>query len=820
MGEVNGWRRLAVLCALSAAAVAGPLLDLYGRNPEVFVANRTSPWEMVLFGLLIALLVPVFGVSVIALARLVGNGLAGVVYSTLVLILAMAAGLVVARQVAADHMVLTLGVVAGVVGLVVVLHRWASGFLVLAGLALPITVVFFVAVSPASALIWAEPEEPPATGLVGRPAPIVMIQLDEMPLASIMEMDGTVNEKLFSNFARLAEEGTWYRNALSNSIATTQSVPAILTGRLGARGLSPTALDHPDNLFTLLGSDYEMHVIEWVADMCPDDICPDYAGRAPARFSSLLADVGVVYMHLSLPAPAREGLPSIDNSWKGFLGQGDDGAGTRVPIDGLPVPAPPTRVQWIDWIQRLANGIAPDTGRPVLSYAHVQAPHVPWVTNPSGTHYVRPEDYSEVEGVSGDGRWTSDPRSAQLGFQRHLYQVGMLDTMLGRLFEQLDESGTWDETMVVVIADHGASFVPGQHRRWPYEDNRDDLYRVPMFVKYPGQTAGVTVDEPVFGIDLLPTMAEVLDIRTKLVFDGMSLFDVAGTDRPHQPIWWCCSRDSASTDIEVLFAQVERNHGWIPDQESWLGVAGIGLNATLIGEETSQLAVVSDESFSWYLELGGDIVTGAGPRGVTQTYLQGRVVMPAGEIPPELLVSVNGRIAGMGQLVPDAADGATFRALIAEELVVPGPNQLDLLILDAGGVWHAGVNTDLSVDLVTNDGRLLEIHPEGSRRLQVDNAGLVDDTWVILGWAADVNRKQTPDVVYVFAGSELLAWGPPNVDNANVVRWFGSEQLLRSGFEFEVPAASMPPGVAQVTVVAEFGDYAIGDEARLDLSEG
>ena len=44
-------------------------------------------------------------------------------------------------------------------------------------------------------------------------------------------------------------EGTWYRNAFSDSIATTQSVPAILTGKLGEKGLSPSSVDHPENLF-------------------------------------------------------------------------------------------------------------------------------------------------------------------------------------------------------------------------------------------------------------------------------------------------------------------------------------------------------------------------------------------------------------------------------------------------------------------------------------------------------------------------------------------------------------------------------------------
>jgi hypothetical protein len=59
----------------------------------------------------------------------------------------------------------------------------------------------------------------------------------------------------------------------------------------------------------------------------------------------------------------------------------------------------------------------------------------------------------------------------------------------------------------------------------------------------------------------------------------------------------------------------------------------------------------------------------------------------------------------------------------------------------------------------------------------------------------------------------LLASGPPNVDNTNVVRWFESEDLLRSGFSFEVEADAIPDEVDRLLVVAEFGDEAVADPA-------
>ncbi|HIE21112.1 MAG TPA: hypothetical protein EYP73_00765 [Acidimicrobiia bacterium] len=650
---------------------------------------------------------------------------------------------------------------------------------------------------------------------VADPVPLVLIVLDELPTASLMKRDGTVNEALFPNFARLAAEGTWYRNALSNSIATTQSVPAILTGRLGSKDLSPSAVDYPDTLFRLLDGSYEMHVIEWVTELCPQEVCPDFADRAPVRFASLLMDAGVVYGHLTLPPVARERLPSIDNAWRGFLGQADtpEPAGD-VEVPGLPVPPDEDRSPWVGYLQRIINGIYKDAP-PTLSFAHLQAPHVPWNINPSGSHYARPEEYTEVEGVA-NGYWVADPEPARLGFQRHLYQLGFLDTMMGRLFDQLEDAGAWEEAMVIVVADHGASFVPGQHRRWPYEENRADLYRVPLFVKYPHQTEGEVVDAPAFGIDIVPTIVDVLGVETDWEFDGVSLRQVEGTDRPHEATFWCCNPEGVSTDLGVLFDQVERNYSWIPDQSSWLGVAGVGAYADLVGQPVSGLPIEATPDLRWTLDLGTGLVEVDRGSGFVQTLITGRVELPVDVTSNEVLLVVNGRVAGVGYLVRDSSNGGVIRGLIAEELVSDGPNEVDVLVpRTSGSGFCSGIAADVTLELLTDDGRPLNLRREGGRRIEVNEVFREGDTWIVEGWAADVVAKEPPDRIYVFAGETLVAFGPPNVDSADVVRWFGSESLLRSGFTFSIDISQLPPDLEQVTVVAEFGSVAVGDSVRL-----
>ena len=806
-----------MVSGLSVAAFAAPVLDVYGRNPEAFVANRTSPMQIVLFACLATFGVPILCLGILAAADLIGPRTARITYLVLVIALAAGTGLVVSRQAAPDNTVWAVVIAVGVLGLVLLLHRYFADEMRYFSLAAPLVLALFLGTSATADLVWSDTEPlQQGSDAVQNPKSILFIQLDEFPTASIMEPDGTVNEALFPNFARLEAEGTWYRNALSASIATTQSVPSTLTGTLWDDDRSPTALDHPDNLFALLSDSHEMHVIEWVAELCPESVCPDFAGRSPAQFSSLLQDVGVVYGHLTLPGTLRSRLPAIDNTWKGFLGQDENAlTGDRVPIPDYPVPNGPLRSPWIDWMQRITNGIGRDEP-PTLHYAHLRAPHVPWETNPSGTHYYRPEEYSEVDGVETQGRWVEDPRYPVLGLQRHLFQVGFLDALLGSAFERLDETGNWDETMIVVVADHGASFVPGEHRRWPYDNNRDDLYRVPLFIKYPGgQDSGSTRDEPAYTIDIVPTIVDSLEIETDWEFDGISLLDLEGTNRAHQVIHWCCSSLPANTDLSSLLSEVDRNHDWIPNQRDWTGVAGAGPYASMVGQAVADLEVVTTEGLGWSIEHSDLLETVDLSGGIVQTMITGPIQLPEGVLGDDLLVAANGMIAGTGFLVRETSSSGQMRAIVAEDFLVEGDNQITILVPGANGTWLTGSRVDITVEYRAESGRVLDIRPEGNRRIQVDEVVSTSEGWAVEGWSADVSRKETPDMFYVFAGQTLIASGPPNLDNKNVVRWYGTDDLLRSGFRFEIPGEDLPSGVARLTIVAEFGGEAVADSATL-----
>ena len=813
-------RRFLVVAGILGAAVAVPLLDLYGRNPEVFVANRSSRWQIALLGVVVTAALPAAALLILAAADTAGDKIGTITYHLIVGASAIALGLVVARQIAPDHDWAAVAAAAAVAGATVWLHRRVGDLLRYAAWIGPAALLIFLVASPSARLLWESPAEaPPSTATVANPAPIVFIQLDEFPLASLLDADGAPNAALFPGFTRLIESSTWYRNALSTSIATTQSVPAALTGRVGDPKASPNALDHPENLFTLLQDDYDLHVIEWVTDLCPDDSCADFAGRAPARFGALLQDVGVVYGHLALPPSARAALPSIDNSWKGFVGQPDQLEAAPTDVAGLPVPPAGERAKWIDWMQRLSDGI--DPSKPLtIHFAHLAAPHAPWQANPSGTHYERPEQYDEVDGVETGGRWTADPRFARLGFQRHLLHLGFLDAMVDRLIDTLETTGTWDDAIVVVVADHGASFVAGEHRRWPYEDNRDDLYRVPMIVKYPGQRAGAIVDDPAFSTDLMPTIVDVLGVDTDWAFDGVSLLDLPEVERPHTPLRWCCNGDGVSTDLSVLADQVRRNHEWVPDQTSWAGVVASGPHADLVGRDVAALEPTTAPGLAWSMENAEALIDADPDSGVVQTLLFGRVSLPDEAAGSDVAIAVNGVVAGTGFIALDGPTSGELRALIGEEFVAAGRNDVALLVQDDTGEWLRGSLDDLAVQYVVDGDRTLDIRPEGNRRIQFDAIDADPEGWTITGWAADIGAKLPADTLHVFVGERLVASSPPLIDNPNVVRWYKSDDLLTSGFRFELAADDLPQAATRITVVAEFGDVAVINPVSLPPPSG
>ena len=312
-------------------------------------------------------------------------------------------------------------------------------------------------------------------------APVVVVVFDQLPLASLLDRDGAIDEARYPHFAALADEATWFRNASAVSPTTSFALPAILTGRYPERGRLPTVDDHPDNLFTLFGSRYRLDVIEPLTSLCPASLCPVEPPGILAWLGAVLRDLRIVWLQTVLPDDLTRSLPPVTQTWADFV-----------------VAEPPAFQD--NWRERRRDdrrrsverfvaqlGASGGGSRPALHFLHVLLPHEPWLYLPTGQVFsVRPQ----IPGLARDSRWLDAARPIALNYQRHLLQVGYVDTILGDIVARLRQTGIWDDALLVVTADHGASFRPGYPFRRPRDDSFADIASVPLLIKRPGQQAG------------------------------------------------------------------------------------------------------------------------------------------------------------------------------------------------------------------------------------------------------------------------------------------------------------------------------------------
>ena len=101
--------------------------------------------------------------------------------------------------------------------------------------------------------------------------------------------------------------------------------------------------------------------------------------------------------------------------------------------------------------------------------------------------------------------------------------ISYQDRELGRFIEQLKDWGIWDQTMLVITADHGEEFF--EDRRCGHGGSlRDSLIRVPLLVHDPARFPGGTIiDEGAEGVDIMPTMLDAVGAPIPDPVQGRSL---------------------------------------------------------------------------------------------------------------------------------------------------------------------------------------------------------------------------------------------------------------------------------------------------------
>lgn len=637
------WKDILHIFAIFNFAIAYPLLDSIGHTAWTFMTLHATALDVIMMVVILSILVPAILAGCLAIGELVSSRARKLLHLGFVsLILIMGAIFAIARQ-SDFSTAITFGPVAIVAGILITflylrfeaIQLFAT-FLILSLIAVP---AHFLLNTGVTAIVFPDDPEEVAAPAVESDIPVVLIVYDELPLVSLLDEHGEIDEHRYPNFARLASDSHWFSNGTTVQLASRFSVPSILSGTYPHLEGLPTLEQYPKNLFTLLESSHHPVVNEAVTMLCPESMC-DYPVNT---FSERLA------------------------IWHSML------TVQRIPPD---VTAHERDQSDEDFAQSISTGSEPE-----LVFHHGMLPHWPWIHLPSGA--LHHSSLRQPVGISGDGDWTSDDWLVMSGYQRHLLQVGYVDKLLGELLDRLDEEGIYDDALVILVSDHGGSFLAGESFRRFDEATLPGILKVPFFVKLPDQSEPVVSDRNVQTIDILPTVVDVLDIDVDWNLDGVSVF--ADEEQDHKTVI-----DASEDEPIILPAAIDGGDeildikiGMFGDGRDPDGLFRIGPYQDLFGVAVSDLSVQSSSGAEMTLDHPDRFTDVDLDDSFVPALIEGSIEsVPAGEEESTYLaLSVNGTVYGFARTYE--ADGdVRFTAMVPEHAIVEGDNRIELFIVD------------------------------------------------------------------------------------------------------------------------------------------
>jgi hypothetical protein len=674
---------------LACFAIAQPLFQLLSRSDALFISHGSRAGDVLLL-VLGACVAPAGALAVVELlsAKLLPCTVAAVHRVILSLLLALILLPIMKRALpVAGGVCVSIAVVLAAVISIQYLRirtwRWSVVYLSPALLLFPGLLLFG---SPVSAILFPRRAPKLVHARVGNPVPVVMVVFDEFPLSSLMDRSGNIDAVLYPSFAELSRQATWYRNATTVAEGTLISVPAILDGKYPVPGQPklPNAAGHPNTLFTLLGGTYGMNVVENNTRLCPEPLCGSATAPVYRRMAPLVRDSAVLWLYAVLPSDLTGPLPDISQAWANF---------TNAPGE------PATPEMWArfdelaDWhdraqeFRKFTNSIQPSPW-PVLHFLHVLLPHAPWKYLPSGQRY--PDGDGRIRGLRGANdrgedpqRWSQDPWAAAQSYQRHLLQVGFVDLLVGELLAHLRGTALYDSSLIVITADHGTSFRPGDSRRLVTPANHADLMAVPLFIKYPNQHVGGIDDRNALTIDILPAIAETLRVRPSWKMDGESLLADARKSPAKVIFSDSGKRFEFTGGLADVYASLNYKLGIFGDEGN-LYRAGDRYGWT--GREAPSASV--EPGLRYELHRAGyfskvdpgapALVTNIGGRVIRDRFFDDR------SIPLPLAVAVNGIVHAVTETYRDGGEDA-FTAMVPHTALRTGRNDVGIFLIREGG---------------------------------------------------------------------------------------------------------------------------------------
>ena len=181
-----------------------------------------------------------------------------------------------------------------------------------------------------------------------------------------------------------------------------------------------------------------------------------------------------------------------------------------------------------DLERRTARFIEASAGKPFFAMVASMLPHRAGEAFGCDRHQDEYDDVTYAPSELPVPDFLPDHPEVRRDLANYYQAVSRYDRFIGRLLKVLDDSGRADQTLVIVMTDHGMPF-PGAKA-----SSFDTGHRCPLIVRRPGQRAtGITCDAMTNWVDLAPTIYEWMGVPRSdwpAAMTGRSLLEVLETE--------------------------------------------------------------------------------------------------------------------------------------------------------------------------------------------------------------------------------------------------------------------------------------------------
>jgi arylsulfatase A-like enzyme/ankyrin repeat protein len=304
------------------------------------------------------------------------------------------------------------------------------------------------------------------------------------------------------NIDRLAQDGVLLSDVMAAGSRTAHTVPILLTGQSpGARGL-------------------DWKEMQWGLTPIPGDSCPTLAEIFKGNNYATCAVTANPLVGTSLGV--KKGFDQFYKS----------------PAQGkvwLRSQAKEVNASAVSWLRQL-NSTAP-----FFLYLHYLEPHNLYVPPMEYTVFGRPgytarddlinqlaDALADAADDNGQQLTNTSMRAAGLSARdlqrlRELYddEILCVDYYLGRLFAALQELGQYENTIIIVTADHGEAFLEHgslKHGAALYQETTS----IPLIIAGPGIQPGIRKQDLVAQVDIAPTILKLAGIQQPVAMSGVN----------------------------------------------------------------------------------------------------------------------------------------------------------------------------------------------------------------------------------------------------------------------------------------------------------